>query len=252
MLFFLGFSWWLARRSSQRLRLQNVKIEAQKNQIDNERSKSDRLLKNILPDEVAEELKANGIAAPRLYDSVTVLFTDFVNFTKLSSGVEPQQIINELNECFLAFDEIIEKHRLEKIKTIGDAFMCAGGLPKPNDTHAKDAVRAAIEIAEWLKNRTESMPNALFREMRIGIHTGPVVAGVVGKHKFAYDIWGDAVNLAARLEEHGVPGKVNISQATYEAIKDTFNCIPRGLKEVHNKGLVSMYFVESIKKIENE
>lgn len=252
MLFFLGFSWWLARRSSQRLRLQNIKIEAQKNQIDNERSKSDRLLRNILPDEVAEELKVNGVAAPRLYDSVTVLFTDFVNFTKLSSGVEPQQIINELNECFLAFDEIIEKHRLEKIKTIGDAFMCAGGLPKPNNTHAKDAVRAAIEIAEWLKKRTESTPNTLFREMRIGIHTGPVVAGVVGKHKFAYDIWGDAVNLAARLEEHGVPGKVNVSQATYEAIKDTFNCIPRGLKEVHNKGLVSMYFVESIKKIENE
>jgi adenylate cyclase len=252
ILFFLGFSWWLARRSSQRLRLQNSKIEAQKNQIDNERSKSDQLLKNILPDEVAEELKLNGVAAPRLYDSVTVLFTDFVNFTKLSSGVDPQRIINELNECFLAFDEIIEKYRLEKIKTIGDAFMCAGGLPKTNDTHPVDAVLAALEISDWLKNRTEKTPGALFREMRIGIHTGPVVAGVVGKHKFAYDIWGDAVNLAARLEEQGEPGRVNISQVTYEAVKETFHCIPRGLKEVHNKGLVNMYFVESLKKVENE
>ena len=152
-------------------------------------------------------------------------------------------------KCFLAFDEIIEKYRLEKIKTIGDAFMCAGGLPKTNDTHPVDAVLAALEISEWLKNRTEKTPGALFREMRIGIHTGPVVAGVVGKHKFAYDIWGDAVNLAARLEEQGEPGRVNISQVTYEAVKETFHCIPRGLKEVHNKGLVNMYFVDSLKKI---
>lgn len=247
ILFFLGLSWWLARRSSQRLRMQNAKIEAQKNQIDRERSKSDQLLRNILPDEVAEELKTKGFAEPRLYDSATVLFTDFVNFTKLSSGLAPQAIINELNDCFLAFDEIIEKHQLEKIKTIGDAFMCVGGLPKPNSSHPKDAVNAALEIAEWLKHRTEDNPNALFKEMRIGIHTGPVVAGVVGKHKFAFDIWGDAVNLAARLEEQGESGRVNISQVTYDAVKDYFSCTPRGLKEVHNKGQISMYFVDSIK-----
>jgi class 3 adenylate cyclase len=230
------------------LRLQNQKIEAQKNQIETERGKSDRLLRNILPDEIAEELKTRGHADPKLYDSATVLFTDFVNFTKLSSSMQPEKIISELDECFLAFDEIIEKHGLEKIKTIGDAFMCAGGLPVPNTTHAIDAVRAAIEINDWMKKRNAEKPDAIFREMRVGIHTGPVVAGVIGKNKFAYDIWGDAVNLASRLEEQGENGQVNISQTTYEAIKDQFVCTWRGKREVHNKGLVDMYFVNGDKK----
>lgn len=245
LLLILAISWWFARRASRRLRLQNQKIEAQKNQIDNERGKSDRLLLNILPEEIATELKTRGYAAPKLYDSATVLFTDFVNFTKLSSKLPPEQIIAELDECFLAFDAIIDRHGLEKIKTIGDAFMCAGGLPVPNETHPVNAVRAALEITAWLKNRNETNPNAVFREMRIGIHTGPVVAGVIGKNKFAYDIWGDAVNLASRLEEQGEDGRVNISQTTYEAIKDYFVCTWRGQREVHNKGLVDMYFIES-------
>ena len=245
VLLILAISWWFARRASRRLRLQNQKIEAQKNQIDNERGKSDRLLLNILPEEIATELKTRGYAAPKLYDSATVLFTDFVNFTKLSSKLPPEQIIAELDECFLAFDAIIDRHELEKIKTIGDAFMCAGGLPVPNETHPVNAVRAALEITAWLKNRNETNPNAVFREMRIGIHTGPVVAGVIGKNKFAYDIWGDAVNLASRLEEQGEDGRVNISQTTYEAIKDYFVCTWRGQREVHNKGLVDMYFIES-------
>ena len=244
MLVFMGVSWWYARRTGRRLRLQNQKIEAQKNQIENERGKSDRLLRNILPEEIADELKARGHADPKLYDSATVLFTDFVNFTKLSANLPPEQIISELDECFLAFDEIIERHGLEKIKTIGDAFMCAGGLPVANQSHAKDAVRAAIEINQWLSDRNKDNPNAVFREMRIGIHTGPVVAGVIGKNKFAYDIWGDAVNLASRLEEQGEDGRINISQTTYHAIKDHFECTWRGKREVHNKGMVDMYFVE--------
>ncbi len=244
LLLLMGLAWWFARRASRRLRMQNQKIEAQKNQIDAERGKSDRLLRNILPDEIAEELKTRGHAAPKLYESATVLFTDFVNFTKLSSSLQPERIISELDECFLAFDEIIEKHGLEKIKTIGDAFMCAGGLPVPNDTHAADAVRAAIEINQWLQQRNRDRPDAIFQEMRIGIHTGPVVAGVIGKNKFAYDIWGDAVNLASRLEEQGETNRVNISQHTYEAIKHQFECSWRGQREVHNKGLVDMYFVE--------
>jgi class 3 adenylate cyclase len=248
MLFLMGIGWWYARRTGRRLRLQNQKIEAQKNQIETERGKSDRLLRNILPDEIAEELKTRGHADPKLYDSATVLFTDFVNFTKLSSSMQPEKIISELDECFLAFDEIIEKHGLEKIKTIGDAFMCAGGLPVPNTTHAIDAVRAAIEINDWMKKRNAEKPDAIFREMRVGIHTGPVVAGVIGKNKFAYDIWGDAVNLASRLEEQGENGQVNISQSTYEAIKDQFVCTWRGKREVHNKGLVDMYFVNGDKK----
>lgn len=244
MLVFMGVSWWYARRTGRRLRLQNQKIEAQKNQIENERGKSDRLLRNILPEEIADELKARGHADPKLYDSATVLFTDFVNFTKLSANLPPEQIISELDECFLAFDEIIERHGLEKIKTIGDAFMCAGGIPVANQSHAEDAVRAAIEINQWLSDRNQKNPKAVFREMRIGIHTGPVVAGVIGKNKFAYDIWGDAVNLASRLEEQGEDGRINISQTTYHAIKDHFECTWRGQREVHNKGMVDMYFVE--------
>ena len=247
MLVLMALAWWFARQASRRLRLQNQKIEAQKNQIDAERGKSDQLLRNILPDEIAEELKTRGHAAPKLYDSATVLFTDFVNFTKLSSSMQPERIISELDECFLAFDEIIEKHGLEKIKTIGDAFMCAGGLPIPNTTHPEDAVRAAIEINQWLQHRNQERPEAIFREMRIGIHTGPVVAGVIGKNKFAYDIWGDAVNLASRLEEQGENGRINISQTTYDAIKTQFECSWRGKREVHNKGLVDMYFVETEK-----
>jgi class 3 adenylate cyclase len=240
----LGASWLFARRSNRRLNAQNRQIQAQNREIEAERHKSDQLLLNILPDEVASELKTSGYATPRHYESATVLFTDFVNFTKLSSQLSPGELIDELNECFLAFDEICEKHGLEKIKTIGDAFMCAGGLPVPNETHPRDAVSAALEMLDWLRQRNRKKARAVFQEMRIGIHTGPVVAGVVGKNKFAYDIWGDAVNLAARLEEHGEQGRVNVSKATAEAVKPYFRITPRGQKEVYNKGLVEMYFVE--------
>lgn len=240
----LGAGWLFARRTSRRLEVQNRKIQAQKSQIEEERQKSDRLLVNILPEEIAEELKTHGYANPRFYEAATVLFTDFLNFTRLSSQLSPEQLLAELDECFLAFDEISDKHRLEKIKTIGDAYMCAGGLPVPNDTHAVDAVSAALEMAAWLERRNREKPNVVLREMRIGVHTGPVVAGVVGKNKFAYDIWGDAVNLAARLEELGEPGRINVSGATCEAVKHRFSFSYRGKKEVHNKGLVDMYFIE--------
>ncbi len=241
----LGLGWMLSRRASRRLALKNQKIEAQKAQIEEERQKSDRLLLNILPDEVAQELRSHGYATPRFYESATVLFTDFLNFTSLSEKLTPEELIDELNACFLGFDEICEKYGLEKIKTIGDAFMCAGGLPVPNDTHAVDAVSAALEMMDWLEARNQTYPNAVFRSMRIGIHTGPVIAGVVGKNKFAYDIWGDAVNLAARLEELGEPGRINVSGATSEAVKHRFSSSYRGKKAVHNKGLVDMYFIEA-------
>jgi class 3 adenylate cyclase/tetratricopeptide (TPR) repeat protein len=240
----LGSGWWLARRTGVRLRAQNKKIEAQKELIEEERHKSDRLLLNILPGEIAQELRTRGHADPRYYESATVLFTDFMNFTKLSEQMSPEELIAELNECFLAFDEICEKHNLEKIKTIGDAYMCAGGLPIPNTQHPVDAVKAAREMMYWLERRNNENPNAVFRQMRIGVHTGPVIAGVVGKNKFAYDIWGDAVNLAARLEEWGQPGKINVSGATKDAVAYKFNASYRGKKEVHNKGLVDMYFIE--------
>lgn len=240
----LAVMWWFARRAGRRLKSQNRKIQAQNREIEEERRKSDVLLRNILPDEVAQELRTRGYATPHNYESATVLFTDFVNFTRLSTQLSPKDLIDELDACFLAFDEISERHGLEKIKTIGDAYMCAGGLPIPNDTHASDAVRAALEMCDWLENRNRNNPNAIFRQMRIGIHTGPVVAGVIGKNKFAYDIWGDAVNLAARLEELGEPNRINISEETAAAVNQEFVVTYRGKKEVHNKGLVGMYFVE--------
>jgi class 3 adenylate cyclase/tetratricopeptide (TPR) repeat protein len=240
----LAASWLYSRRSNRRLNEQNQQIQAKNKEIEAERSKSDQLLLNILPDEVARELKTSGYATPRHYESATVLFTDFVNFTRLSAQLSPDELIDELDECFLAFDEICERHGLEKIKTIGDAYMCAGGLPVENDTHPQDAVRAALEMLDWLDRRNREDTRAIFHQMRIGIHTGAVVAGVIGKNKFAYDIWGDAVNLAARLEEHGEPGRINISKATAEAVKPYFKISFRGKKEVYNKGLVEMYFVE--------
>ncbi len=240
----LGAGWLYTRRANSRLNLKNRQIQQQNEEIAAERSKSDQLLLNILPEEIAQELKAHGYATPRHYESATVLFTDFINFTRLSEHLAPNELIDELNECFLAFDEICDKNGLEKIKTIGDAFMCAGGLPIPNETHPVDAVRAALEMEAWLLQRNKTNPKAIFREMRLGIHTGPVVAGVIGKNKFAYDIWGDAVNLAARLEELGECGRVNVSGSTAEAVKHLYKVTYRGKKEVYNKGLVDMYFVE--------
>lgn len=244
----LGAGWLLARRASRRLKGQNHRIQAQNREIEEERRKSDALLRNILPDEVAQELKTRGYATPHNYESATVLFTDFVNFTRLSTQLSPKELIDELDTCFLAFDEICERHGLEKIKTIGDAYMCAGGLPIPNETHAADAVRAALEMCTWLEKRNQDNAFAVFRYMRVGVHTGPVVAGVIGKNKFAYDIWGDAVNLAARLEALGEPNRVNISEETAQAVKHQFTMTYRGEKEVHNKGLVGMYFVEQENK----
>lgn len=240
----LALGWAFARRTNNRLNKQNRKIQAQNLEIAEERHKSDRLLRNVLPEQIAQELKTKGYATPRYYDSVTVVFTDFVNFTRLSANLAPEALVDELDECFLAFDEICEKHGLEKIKTIGDAYMCAGGIPIPNETHPTDAVAAAAEMLLWLQTRNKENANAIFQEMRIGVHTGPVVAGVIGKNKFAYDIWGDAVNLAARLEQHGVSGKINISTQTAEAVKDHYKVSYRGVKEVYNKDPMDMYFID--------
>jgi class 3 adenylate cyclase len=184
---------------------------------------------------------------PVRYESVSVLFTDFKSFTTISEQMTPEQLIGELDECFRIFDAIVGIFGLEKIKTIGDSYMCAGGLPTPNDTHPVDVVKAAIEMQHGLqllmeRKKAEGQP-ALF-EMRIGIHTGPVVAGVVGSHKFAYDIWGDTVNTAARMEQGSQPHKINISAATYELVKHRFECTYRGKMAAKNKGEIDMYFVE--------
>ena len=224
----------------------NEQLSTQNDIINKERERADALLKNILPTSTADELKAYNRVQPVRYDSVSVLFTDFVGFTTIAEHMSPEALVAELDNCFRHFDAIALAHGLEKIKTIGDAYMCAGGLPTANDTHPIDAVSAALDMQAELERLmdTNRLAGKPVFSMRIGIHTGPVVAGVVGSHKFAYDIWGDTVNTAACMEQSGELGKVNISEATYEKVKDQFHCIFRGYVAAKNKGELAMYFVD--------
>lgn len=219
----------------------------QRMRISKEKKRSDELLLNILPEEVAEELKEKGSADAQQIDEVTVLFTDFKGFTQLSEKLTPKELVAEINECFSAFDHIMQKHGVEKIKTIGDAYMAAGGLPTPNKTHPIDVVKAALDIQKFMLELKEKKQaeGKLFFEIRIGVHTGPVVAGIVGVKKFAYDIWGDTVNTASRMESSGEVGKVNISGATYELVKNKYQCNHRGKITAKGKGEIDMYFVET-------
>ena len=216
------------------------------------KKRSDKLLLNILPAETAKELKALGHSEAKLINQVTVLFTDFENFTGMSEQLSPRALVADLHACFSEFDLICEKYGIEKIKTIGDSFMAAGGLPIPNTTHAQDIVKAALEMAEVIeRGKAEKIAmNLPFFEVRIGIHTGPVVAGIVGIKKFQYDIWGDTVNTASRVESNGAVGKVNISQSTYELIKDDgiFDFESREKIEVKGKGAIKMFFVSKFGK----
>jgi adenylate cyclase len=218
----------------------------QKQRISKQKKRSDELLLNILPEEVAEELKAKGSAEAKQIEQVTVLFTDFKGFTQLSEKLAPKELVAEINECFSAFDHIMEKYGVEKIKTIGDAYMAAGGLPTANSTHAVDVVKAALDIQRFMHDHKikKTAANELFFEIRIGVHTGPVVAGIVGVKKFAYDIWGDTVNTASRMESSGEVGKVNISETTYHFVKNDFNCVFRGEIQAKGKGNLKMYFLE--------
>ena len=213
--------------------------------IAREKQRSEELLLNILPEETAEELKDTGSSTPKPYEQVTVLFTDFKGFTFLAEQMSAADLVAEIHHCFKAFDEIIARYPIEKIKTIGDAYMCAGGLPKVNPTNATDVLRAALDIRDFMiayKAEREAQGRPAF-EIRIGLHTGPVVAGIVGVKKFAYDLWGNTVNTAARMESSGEVSKVNISGTTYEIIKDQFDCEYRGMIEAKNKGEIAMYFV---------
>ncbi len=218
----------------------------QRNRIRSGKKRSDELLLNILPSEVAEELKTNGSAAAKQFENVTVMFTDFKDFTRISEMLSPAELVEEINICYRAFDQIMEKYTIEKIKTIGDSYMAAGGLPVENKTNASDVVNAAIEICNFMRMHSDSRKESgkdVF-DIRIGIHTGPVVAGIVGIKKFAYDIWGDTVNIASRMESSGEAGKINISAATFQFVKDKFHCIHRGKIVAKNKGEIDMYFVE--------
>ena len=215
--------------------------------IEKEKERSENLLLNILPAEIAEELKINGHAAARDFDLVSILFTDFKGFTEKSAQLSAAELLEELNHCFKEFDLICEKYQIEKIKTIGDAYMAAGGLPLPAADAASRTVLAALEMQDYIqgRHRMQSEKNKVGFQMRVGIHTGPVVAGIVGVKKFQYDIWGDTVNTAARMETAGEIGKVNISQDTYEAIvNDTqFEFTSRGMISVKGKGSLQMWFV---------
>jgi class 3 adenylate cyclase/tetratricopeptide (TPR) repeat protein len=225
---------------------QRIRIGREKKISDTEKRRSDELLLNILPEEVAEELKATGTAKAKAFTMVTVMMTDFKDFTTISEKISAELLVAEIHYCFSAFDEIIQKYKIEKIKTIGDAYLCASGLPVSNYSHAAEIVQAAIEIRDFMERRKvekEALGEIPF-DIRIGIHTGPVVAGIVGVKKYAYDIWGDTVNLAARMEQNSDAGKINISQNTYELVKEKFDCTYRGKIEAKNKGMVSMYFAE--------
>ncbi|MGH1435597.1 MAG: adenylate/guanylate cyclase domain-containing protein [Lewinella sp.] len=221
-------------------------LEEKNQQIEEERERSDELLLNILPASIAEELKTKGKAQARQYKEATVFFSDFINFTGIAEKLSPEELVQELDKCFKGFDFIISQYEdIEKIKTIGDAYMCASGL---NDRKAmpNSMVKAALEMQEFLDEQKQErirMGKPYF-EARIGIHTGPVVAGVVGVKKFAYDIWGDTVNTAARVEANSEAGKVNISETTYGLIKYNFECTHRGKVQAKNKGLLDMYYVE--------
>jgi class 3 adenylate cyclase/lipopolysaccharide biosynthesis regulator YciM len=222
-------------------------IRRSKAELQTEKDRSENLLLNILPEEIAEELKTKGKADARDFEKVSILFTDFKEFTETSSELTAQELVEEINYCFEAFDNICALYEVEKIKTIGDAYMAAGGLPVPTPDSTKNTVMAAIKMQEFIKQRkeTNSAEGKPAFEMRAGIHTGPIVAGIVGVKKFQYDVWGDTVNTASRVESNGEVGKVNISQETYELIKDDldFTFSKREEIEVKGKGKMAMYFV---------
>lgn len=215
--------------------------------IATEKERSENLLLNILPEETAQELKEHGKVKAKKFESITVLFTDFKGFTEYAEKLTPEALVESVDFYFSKFDEIIEKHGLEKIKTVGDAYMCAGGLNRTTEDHAQKMVKAAFEIAEFVKDAKSKKLRKTRFDVRIGINTGPVVAGVVGTKKFAYDIWGDSVNIASRMESNSEPGKINVSHDTYKLIKHNFNCEYRGKIDVKNRGEMKMYFVNSEK-----
>lgn len=217
--------------------------------IEEERNRSNNLLLNILPEETAAELKENGHVKAKQFDNITIMFVDFQKFTLYSEKLSPERLIKIVDYYFSAFDEIMDKYGLEKIKTIGDRYMAAAGLPFPTEDHAHKMINAAFDILDFVEAAKENIQFSETQfDVRIGINSGSVVAGVVGTKKFAYDIWGDAVNIASRMESSSVEGNINISENTHELVKNEFDCKYRGEIEVKNRGILKMYFVTGIKK----
>jgi class 3 adenylate cyclase/tetratricopeptide (TPR) repeat protein len=225
------FQFFYVRRSNRRLAF--------------ERNRSEQILLNILPKETADELKEHGFIKAKEFEQITVLFTDFKAFSLIAERISADKLVKSVDYYFKNFDAITERHHLEKIKTIGDAYMCAGGIPSANSTHARDAMKAALEILQFVKDTELDPPPGIYPfKIRLGMNSGPVVAGVVGTRKFAYDIWGNTVNIAARMESGSIAGRINVSENTYKLLKDEFEFTYRGEMEVKNGKVLKMYFAE--------
>ena len=219
----------------------SVQLKQRTKELEEEKYKSERLLYNIFPQEIVNELKQKGVIVPREYKSVTLLFTDFQGFTKIAAQMHPNKLIDELNDIFKNFDAIIDKYGLEKLRTIGDSYMIGGGFPKPSEDHAVKVISAAIQMLDYLKKRNEI--SEFQWEMRVGAHSGNVVAGVVGKNKITYDVWGDTVHVANKMEKNSEAGKINISSSTYQLIKDYFLCQFNDYLDINGNGKIEMYYV---------
>ncbi len=237
---------FLIYRNAQQQRQKNKIILEQSKELKAEKEKADQLLLNILPQEVAQELKEKGITTVKHFQNASVLFADIKGFSSLAKKLSPEDLIKELDFCFSKFDEIVNKYNLERIKTIGDSYMCAGGVPVANVTNPFDITLAALQIQSWMEDERKKRGDDYW-QIRLGIHSGELVAGVIGKTRFAYDIWGNTVNTASRMESGGEVGKVNITETTYCIIKDVFDCVPRGKIEAKNIGLIETYFVCKLK-----
>ena len=224
----------------------NLELERRNAELDTERQMSDSLLLNILPTAIADELRTRGVVEPKVYQDVTILFTDFASFSVSTENVESRRLIELLNEYFTAFDEIVTRYNLEKLKTIGDSYMCAGGIPPQGGSHVVDAVLAAMEMLEYVLARGRRSSDELCWDIRIGIHTGPVVAGVVGIRKFAFDVWGATVNYSSRMESSGVTNRINISEQTYQRVKEFFECEYRGKVQTKDHKDADMYLVAAL------
>lgn len=229
----------------KKVQLRTKDIEISRLELEEEKKKADELLLNILPAGIAEELKRYGSSKAKRYSSVTILFTDFVNFSQFAEKLTPEELVAELDKCFRAFDEIVTHYGIEKIKTIGDAYMCTGGLPTP-DVKPHQVINAALDMVDFIRAYSEQRHRRFksVLQIRIGIHHGPVIAGVVGMKKFSFDIWGDTVNTSSRMESSSEANRVNVSGAVYELTKDDFNFEYRGKISIKNKGEIDMYFVD--------
>jgi class 3 adenylate cyclase len=248
LVFWFVYRLLIARHIRKQEILENL-VSSRTEELKSEKERTETLLANVLPKGTADELMLKGKATKKKFNFATVLFSDIQGFTKIAEEVNPEVLIDELDKFFFHFDTVVEKYNIEKIKTIGDAYMCAGGIPQSNRTNPVEVILAALEMQEYMKNlkKARDNKNKVFWDIRIGLHTGTIIAGVVGHKKLTYDIWGDTVNIASRMESSGEAGKINISGTTYEYARDFFFCEYRGKMPVKYKGELDMYFVNGIR-----